>query len=509
VTARDNDGGHHDDDLDTASDGGLGGVHIKYLLHCPRQLWLYTRGLRPEAGSDRVVFGEAVDDTSYTRRHGVDLGAATIDWMTAGATVHEVKSSRVPSPQHDAQARHYCLLLDRLGVNVRRAVLHYPLTRRTLEIPWTASARAQAEGTEQQAAAIISRRDPPPRLARPMCRNCSTLTTAGETPDMPSAGRTYWLTEPCRIRREAASLRIERADMTPVHVPVTDILDLVAFDHVDINTSAISLLGRHGVIVHVLDYYGNYAGAIGPADGMSSASVIRKQVAITTDPVIRLKVARALVEATAANVRWALDTDLLAAPLSRLSEQLAACEGTGQVMGVEGNFRRTAWEVADTALPPWLRLSGRSRRPPANAGNAFISYANAITYARMLTALRCTPLHPALGFLHSDTDRRRNTLALDLAEPFKPLFAERLLRRAAAQKVLRPADFESTVNHASLTKDGRKKVAELIRSELATTVYHRSLHRKVSYEELLHLEALKIVRLCLENTPYKPLPPWW
>src|SRR5690606_41507741 len=92
----------------------------------------------------------------------------------------------------------------------------------------------------------------------------------------------------------------------------------------------------------------------------------------------------------------------------------------------------------------------------------FISFANAITYARVLTALRCTTLHPAVGFLHADTDRRRNTLALDLAEPFKPLFAERLLKRAAAQKSLRPSDFETDVGNASLSRDGRKKVSELI-----------------------------------------------
>jgi CRISPR-associated protein Cas1 len=178
-------------------------------------------------------------------------------------------------------------------------------------------------------------------------------------------------------------------------------------------------------------------------------------------------------------------------------------------MGVEGNFRRTAWEVLDTLLPPWLRLGGRSRRPPANAGNAYISYANAIIYAKVLTTLRCTPLHPAIGFLHADTDRRRNTLALDLAEPFKPLFAERLLKRAAAQKTLSQSDFESGVGQASLSANGRKKVAELIRGELGASVYHRSLRRKVSYEELIHLEALKLVRLCLEQVPYKPFRPWW
>ena len=172
---------------------------------------------------------------------------------------------------------------------------------------------------------------------------------------MTAVSRTYWLTEPCRIRRADNSVRIERADSTPVHIPVTDIRDLVTFDHVDINTAAVSLLSRHGITVHVLDHYGNYAGAVTPAEDMSSAEVIRRQVALTADPAVRLTVARGLVAATAANIRWALDTDLLDGPLSRLAEQLAACSDTGQVMGVEGNFRRTSWEVLDTILPPWLR----------------------------------------------------------------------------------------------------------------------------------------------------------
>ncbi|SKA23141.1 CRISPR-associated protein, Cas1 family [Marinactinospora thermotolerans DSM 45154] len=326
---------------------------------------------------------------------------------------------------------------------------------------------------------------------------------------MTAATRTYWLTEPCRIRRENNSIRIERPDQTPVRIPVTDIRDLVAFDHVDVNTSVVSLLNRHDITLHVLDHYGNYAGTFTPHEGMSSALTLRRQVEVTADPRQRLAIARSLVAATAANVRWALDTDLLDRSLHVLTEELPTARSSSELMRIEANFRRTAWATLDTMLPPWLRLNGRTRRPPSNAGNAFISYVNTIVYARVLTALRCTPLHPAIGFLHADTDRRRNTLALDLAEPFRPLFAERLLRRAAAQKTLRQSDFESDVARASLSKEGRKKVAELLRTELANTVHHRSLKRKVSYEELIHLEALKVVRLCLEETPYKPFKPWW
>lgn len=326
---------------------------------------------------------------------------------------------------------------------------------------------------------------------------------------MPAVGRTYWLTEPCRIRREDNSVRIERPDGSPVRIPITDIRDLVVFDHVDINTSAFSLLSRNGVAVHILDHYGNHAGHFSPSESMSSASVVRRQVEITADPDRRAEIGRSLVLATAENLRWVLDTDLLDSALSSLRGALPDCKDSDAIMGQEGNFRRTGWAVLDTQLPAWLRLDGRTRRPPTNAGNAFISYLNSIAYARVLTALRSTPLHPAIGFLHADTDRRRNTLALDLAEPFKPLFAERLLKRAAAQKKLRPSDFETDVGKASLSKDGRKKVASMVKEELSTTVYHRTLKRKVSYEELIHLEALKIVRMCLEHKPYKPFRPWW
>jgi CRISPR-associated exonuclease Cas4 len=156
-----------------AAEDEIGGVHIKYLLHCPRQLWLYSRGYRPEQGSDLVAFGEAVDDTSYTRQREVDLGAAKIDWVTTGAVVHETKSSRAPAEQHAAQVRHYCLLLEQRGVTVRGGVLHYPVIRRTVQVPWDAAAREAAVQAERSARAVIGLAAAPPRLPRSECRGCS------------------------------------------------------------------------------------------------------------------------------------------------------------------------------------------------------------------------------------------------------------------------------------------------------------------------------------------------
>ena len=109
----------------------IGGVHIKYLHHCRRQLWLYGRGFRPEHLSDPVQLGEAVNDTSYTRTSPVDLGAARLDFIDGQNWVHEVKSSASATKADEAQAMHYCFRLKEIGIDARGGILHYPKTRRT------------------------------------------------------------------------------------------------------------------------------------------------------------------------------------------------------------------------------------------------------------------------------------------------------------------------------------------------------------------------------------------
>lgn len=153
----------------------IGGVHIKYLYHCQRQLWLYARGIRPEHLNIAVQLGEAVHDTSYQRNAPVDLGAARLDHMDGQHWVHEVKSSTRPTPADEAQAIHYCHQLHEVDVPAQGAVLHYPKTRRTKKIIYGASEVEQARADIHRALAVVSADTPPPRLTRSACRGCSFL----------------------------------------------------------------------------------------------------------------------------------------------------------------------------------------------------------------------------------------------------------------------------------------------------------------------------------------------
>ncbi|MFC7216887.1 CRISPR-associated protein Cas4 [Streptomyces polyrhachis] len=151
----------------------VGGVHIKYLYHCPRQLWLYARGIRPEHLSASVQLGEAVHDTSYTRRSPIDLGAAKLDFFDGRRWVHEVKSSSAPAPADEAQGRHYCYRLRLLGVEAEGAILHYPKIRRTRRYPFTPEAAIQAEADIAAVLAVVHAPVSPERLPRTGCRGCS------------------------------------------------------------------------------------------------------------------------------------------------------------------------------------------------------------------------------------------------------------------------------------------------------------------------------------------------
>ncbi|WP_131744845.1 CRISPR-associated protein Cas4 [Frankia sp. Cppng1_Ct_nod] len=151
----------------------VGGVHVKYLHHCRRQLWLFARGVRPEHLSERVRLGEAVHEVSYGRFRPVDLGAAKLDHLDGDLWVHEVKSSRQPSVADEAQALHYCLRLTDVGVEARGAVLHYRPTRRTVRLPFDDEQRARATGDIDAVLEVVDRPDPPERLDRPRCTGCS------------------------------------------------------------------------------------------------------------------------------------------------------------------------------------------------------------------------------------------------------------------------------------------------------------------------------------------------
>jgi CRISPR-associated protein Cas1 len=165
------------------------------------------------------------------------------------------------------------------------------------------------------------------------------------------------------------------------------------------------------------------------------------------------------------------------------------------------------YEAFDTIIDGFEMVK-RSKRPPENEVNALISFGNMMCYSQCLRAIHLTQLNPTISFLH-EPGERRYSLALDLAEIFKPVLVDRLIFRMLNRKELKQEDFESSLNKIILKDKGRKKFVKAFEERMNETIEHRLLKRKVSYQHLIKLECYKLIKHLMGIEEYKPFKSYW
>ena len=101
-------------------------------------------------------------------------------------------------------------------------------------------------------------------------------------------------------------------------------------------------------------------------------------------------------------------------------------------------------------------FAGRSRRPPLDNTNALLSFAYSLLASDCTAALQSVGLDPYVGFLHRARPGRRS-LALDLMEELRAVYADRFVLSCINQKIMTPKHFQKQENGAVLlTDEGRR-----------------------------------------------------
>lgn len=359
--------------------------------------------------------------------------------------------------------------------------------------------------------------------------------------------RPYYLFSNGRLRRSQNTLLLERADESRtsgaeadddgvpsgaltgerVLFPIEQVSELYLFGEVDVNTKLVTFLAQHGVPVHFFDYYGNYTATLFPRASLLSGRLKVAQVQHYLSKRRRLVLARAFVDAALHNISRTLryfagradagEAAVIAEAVVRVEAErsrAAAEPDIPELMAAEGRARDAYYTAWPAILGP--RLAGafpfalRERRPPSNAVNAAISFGNALCYALCLKQIHRTALDPTVSYLHEPGDRRFS-LALDLAEVFKPLLVDRAIFRLLKTSQLQPRHFQPHLGGVYLTDAGRKQFVEHWDERVRRTVHHRRLGRSVSYAHLVRLDAYRLCRHLLDpkEDPYEGLKMWW
>ncbi len=333
--------------------------------------------------------------------------------------------------------------------------------------------------------------------------------------------KAYYLFNPGRMSRKDNTLKFEpvgetAASKKPRYLPIEGISALYMFGSVDANSAMYNFLGRHHVPVHFFDYHKHYTGSFSPREYLLAGDMLIKQTDAYRSKKKRQHIAHRFVDGASFNMLKNLryynargkDLSKQIAQIEELRDHLPDAQNIPQLMGLEGNTRQLYYSGFDEIVEGYA-WEGRRKRPPKNELNALVSFGNAMCYSLCLDAIYNSQLNPTISFLH-EPGVRRYSLALDVAEIFKPILVDRLIFRLCNKRELRDQHFDFVEDACFLADSGRKVFVKAWEERLQQTIAHRTLSRKVSYRHLVRLECYKLAKhLIGMETEYKPFKIWW
>lgn len=324
----------------------------------------------------------------------------------------------------------------------------------------------------------------------------------------PMQKKNYYIISDGKLKRDENTIYFENEEGKKP-IPINTIYAIYALGSLTITSKALDYLAKEGVCIHFFNYYGYYIGSFYPRESLISGEVVLRQAEHHLDKEKRLFLAKAFVEGAILNMcRVAKKSGEDDSRILSFLQNLDEAKSIEEIMGAEAGARNEYYSKFDSILKGELKFEKRTRRPPENEVNAMLSFGNSLLYSAVLSEIYHTQLNPAISYLHEPSERRFS-LALDIAEVFKPLIVDRLVFNLVNNKMISNSDFDDRFEGILLNENGKKKFVKAFNERLEKTVKHRSLNRNVSYQRLIRLECYKLVKHLLGVERYRPFVIWW
>lgn len=294
-------------------------------------------------------------------------------------------------------------------------------------------------------------------------------------------------------------------------VPLHRLERIICFSNPGASPALMGACARRNIDLSFFTPYGKFlARTVGEEQG--NVLLRQTQYRISDSALESCKAGRLFILGKVYNARWVLERATRDHPqrvpvekLKQASRQLAAafplieqCEDPDQLLGLEGEAAQRYFDCFDSLILQQhddFFFSGRSRRPPLDNLNALLSFAYTLLAGDCAAALQSVGLDPYVGFLHRPRPGRKS-LALDLMEELRAVYADRFVLTCINQKLIQAHHFEKQENGAVLlTNDGRKAFLSAWQSKKAEQITHPFLApQKIPWGLVPYVQALLLAR---------------
>ncbi|ADV46314.1 CRISPR-associated endonuclease Cas1 [Nitratifractor salsuginis] len=328
---------------------------------------------------------------------------------------------------------------------------------------------------------------------------------------MQKTDRTHFLMNNGRLRRQDNNLYFDRYDeedeVTGTKIlPVNAVDEIYILGKVDIDSYTMAFIADNNILLHFFSPYQSFRGNFFPNTSNSvnkSGFVLLQQLRAFDDAKHRLYIARQITRGQmlngAANCkRYGVDF--------ALGEHLAALERAGdiaQVMAAEGAFKKNYYQSWNSIIKNQrsFKFTARSKRPPTDKLNSFISYINTRIYNVTLSEIYKTELDPRIGFLH-EPNYRSLSLHLDIAEIFKPVIGDNLIFTMLNKNEITAKDFKTDSGRIRFTNDAIKKIEMKMISKLTEQITIGK--QQLTWRQMIRREVNQLKKTICEYSDYEP-----
>lgn len=301
-----------------------------------------------------------------------------------------------------------------------------------------------------------------------------------------------------------------------VEIPTEVTEHINIYSQIIFSSNFFNTLNQNNIKVSLFDQYDQYDHYIGsfiPINHHKSASILIKQVENYIDKSKRLEFAKKIIDSGTTNIITNLkyynkrNDDI---QLDNIIDDLKICKQemkTANTLEIlllqEARMRELYYSSYNIILNnPEFKFTKRTRRPPKDALNAMISFGNTLIYQKIANEIYKTKLDIRISYLHSAT-RRYENLNLDISEILKPILVDKIIFSLINKRIIDvKVHFEKRNNGVYLNKEGKYIFIDQLNKKLNSTITINN--KKISYQEILRLEVLKLLRYFKYNEEYEP-----